>query len=147
MRVSIKRSLPFPKSVVWREISAIERHSLWMTDAERIEFLTTEKVGDKVEFDCLTRVGPIKVRDRMKIINWEEPNSITVVHKGIFKGEGTLSLRHLSPEYCEIQWSEKIVFPPFLLGPVGAKVAKPILERIWKNNLEQLETLLKSSTY
>ena len=117
-----------------------------MADAERIEFLTTEKVGDKVEFDCLTKIGPFTVRDSMRVINWDEPNSITVVHKGLFKGEGTLSLQHLSPEYCEIHWSEQIAFPPFLLGPIGAQAAKPILERIWKKNLERLETLLKSSS-
>ncbi len=145
MKVSIRRSLPFPKSVVWKEISQIERHSLWMTDAERIEFLSTKKTGAEVEFDCLTKVGPITVKNRMKVTNWDEPNSISVIHKSIFKGEGILSLRHLSPEYCEIQWNEQVTFPPMFLGPLGERIAKPVLERIWKKDLEQLESLLTTS--
>jgi hypothetical protein len=146
MQITIKRTLPYPKSVVWSEISKIERHVLWMGDAERIDFISDSRTGKATEFNCITKVGPIRVTDRMKVTGWEEPNQITVAHKGLFKGEGTLSLKHLSPEFCEITWSEHITFPPLFLGPIGAQVAKPILEKIWGNNLKQLEALLETSS-
>lgn len=143
--ISVSRRLPFPKSIVWQEISNIERHTLWMSDAVQISFSTPNKTGIGTSFTCLTKIGPIQVQDKIKVTKWEEPNTIAIAHKGIFRGIGEISLTHLSPEYCEITWSESITSPIYLLGDLGLLVAKPVLEKIWRHNLEKLEEVITLS--
>ena len=57
-----------PQSRVWEIVEAIEHHTDWMTDAARITFVTPSTRGIGTAFDCLTRVGPLRLNDRMKVI-------------------------------------------------------------------------------
>ena len=39
----------------------------------------------------------------------------------------------------KFKWTETLKFPFYLFGPIGEIVGKPILEYIWKENLNNLK--------
>jgi hypothetical protein len=60
-----------------------------------------------------------------------------VAHSGIVKGDGTFTLTSDGAGTL-LTWQESLTMPWFLLGPVGAAVAVPILRHIWRINLANL---------
>ena len=39
----------------------------------------------------------------------------------------------------QFTWKEKLVYPIWLGGPVGALVSKPVLAWVWRRNLRNLQ--------
>jgi hypothetical protein len=60
-----------------------------------------------------------------------------VTHRGLITGHGTFTLKKQG-EGTEITWREQLEFPWWMLGPLGAYVAKPVLRGIWSKNLRAL---------
>jgi hypothetical protein len=50
-------------AALWSTLEQVERHVEWMADAESIEFLTDARRGVGTRFVCVTKVGPIRLRD------------------------------------------------------------------------------------
>ena len=128
---------------VWAEIRHIDRHVLWMSDARRIDFHTNQREGVGTSFDCLTAIGPLRTRDVMTITRWEDEQAIGVTHNGIFTGHGEFRLRSVG-DATRMTWHEELRFPWWLFGPVGARVARPLLRGVWRRNLRNLARLLAS---
>ena len=61
-----------------------------------------------------------------------------VTHSGIVTGVGVFTLEPAGKQTL-FTWSEKLEFPIYLGGPIGAFFAKPILKAIWNRNLSRLE--------
>jgi hypothetical protein len=132
-----------PQAHVWEIVEVIEHHTDWMTDAERITFTTPSTRGIGTTFDCLTRVGPLRLNDHMKVIEWEQGSSIGIEHRGIVTGAGRFTLatkRHGKTQFC---WSERLRFPWWMGGVVGERVAKPVFRRLWRGNLARLKAIVE----
>ncbi len=142
-RIRVSKTIEAPKSVVWTELSTIERHVIWMKDAVRITFETDQRQGVGTTFRCLTRVGPFRTNDRMEITDWIEGRQITVHHSGLITGAGRFSLRGELGQFCVLRWEERLEFPWWLGGSLVAAVAKPILKSIWTRNLDRLAELIR----
>ena len=125
---------------VWRAIERIETHTEWMLDAETVTFRSGQREGVGAEFDCLTRVGPLHTNDHFVVTQWEPGVVMGIEHRGAVTGVGELRLRPLaggaSTEFC---WEETLTFPWWLGSVAGERVGRPVLERIWKGNLERLK--------
>ena len=65
IRVSI--DLQATPQRVWQVVEPVERHVDWMADAVAIRFIGEQTRDVGTTFFCDTKVGPIKLVDRMEI--------------------------------------------------------------------------------
>jgi hypothetical protein len=137
---------------VWEVVEPIESHVDWMADAVAIRFQGEQTRDVGTLFDCDTKVGPIRLTDRMEITRWEpatdEPPSngaMGVTHRGVVTGHGVFSIEHTSRGTTRFTWSEDLVFPWWLGGRLGQKVAgRFVLGPIWRRNLAALKSRVEA---
>lgn len=134
-----------PPDLVWAVVEPIERHVDWMADAEAIRFVSERTRGVGTEFECITRVGPIRLTDAMEITAWDPPRRIGVRHTGIVAGTGEFVLEPIDLDRrTRFVWREELRFPWWLGGPLGEAVGgRMILGRIWRRNLHRLKRLIE----
>jgi hypothetical protein len=113
-----------------------------MQDAVAIRITSPRTTGVGTTFECDTRVGPLKLTDRMEITEWRERRAMTIRHTGLVRGVGRFTLK-LCPGGTLFTWEERLRFPWWLGGPLTGVVASPVLRRIWKGNLAQLKELVE----
>ncbi|MDA9737819.1 hypothetical protein N9U61_03665 [Acidimicrobiaceae bacterium] len=129
---------------VWNEVSKIENHSKWMKDAVNIDFQTDNKSGVGTKIKVLTKIGPIKLNDFMTFTKWEEKKSIGVDHVGIVTGKGEMKFEKIDENTTKFKWTETLKFPIYLGGVIGELFGKPVLELIWKQNLNNLKKIIET---
>lgn len=130
---------------VWEVVEPVERHIDWMADAVAIRFKSDQTRGVGTEFFCDTKVGPIKLVDEMTITEWVPNASMGVRHTGIVTGTGVFTLTPLDNNTrTRFSWKEKLKFPWYLGGPIGAAVGGQIvMKAIWRRNLKELKKLVE----
>lgn len=143
MKIRVGITIAASPERVWRIIESIERHVDWMGDAESIRFTSASRRGIGTTFDCHTRVGPFRLTDRMAVTEWEPGRAIGIEHHGLVTGRGRFTLRRRPPKRTRFTWSERLRFPWWMGGPVGALAAKPVLRRVWRRNLRRLKHLVE----
>jgi hypothetical protein len=130
---------------VWAEVRHIERHVDWMADAEEIRFSSERREGVGTAFDCATKVGPIRLTDRMAVTAWEDGHAIGVRHTGLVTGEGRFTVEPADEgRATRFSWEERLRFPWWLAGPLGAQVGAPVLRRLWAGNLARLKAIVEA---
>jgi uncharacterized protein YndB with AHSA1/START domain len=142
-RIRTRIDIDAPPAVVWRAIEDVESHVGWMDDAVAIRLTSRRRRGVGTTFDCDTKVGPLRLTDRMAITEWKPRHSMGVSHIGLVSGTGHFRLRRRRGGRTRFSWNERLSFPWFLGGPMGAAVAAPILKRIWRRNLANLKALVE----
>jgi hypothetical protein len=131
-----------PISRVWQVVEPVERHVDWMADAESIEFIGDQRRGVGTAFLCVTKVGPIRLTDKMRITEWQVERAMGVEHVGVVTGRGVFTLRSIDGNTTEFMWEEQLQFPWWLGGPLGALIGgQLVLRGIWKRNLRRLAAL------
>lgn len=144
IRVAIDIAAPIER--VWQVVEPVERHVDWMADAESIEFVTEQRRGVGTAFLCRTKVGPIRLTDKMHITRWEPGRAMGVQHVGLVTGSGVFTLDALDASRTRFTWEERLTFPWWLGGPLGAFVGgKIVLRAIWRANLRRLAALCETS--
>ncbi len=144
IRVSIDIAAPVHK--VWDIVEPIERHIDWMADAVAIRFQTEQTRGTGTKFFCDTKVGPIKLVDVMTITAWEPGKVMGVTHTGVVTGTGEFTLEAIDASNTRFTWTEKLIFPWWLGGPLGALVGGQIvMKAIWRRNLRKLKKLVEAA--
>lgn len=138
LEITISIQIPASAELTWSYLSLISDHVNWMLDAESIDFDTPQQSGPGTEFVCATRVGPIRLKDRMTVTDWQEGKSISIAHKGLVTGTGVLAQLRLGELLTEVTWSEQLVFGWLYGGRAGELLAGTVLRRIWRRNLRQL---------
>ena len=125
---------------VWWVLEDIAGHVDWMVDAAEIRFTSSRPFGEGTTFECDTRLGPIRLTDRMEITRWAPGKAMDVVHSGVVTGEGGFRLRRARRRRTKVTWTEELRFPWWLGGRVGAVVGgKTALAAIWRRNLRNLK--------
>tara|TARA_B100001769_G_C22073135_1_gene577725 strand:+ start:1130 stop:1573 length:444 start_codon:yes stop_codon:yes gene_type:complete len=133
-----------PKEV-WGVVKDISDHVNWMKDAERIDFLTEKQSGVGTMFDCATKVGPFRLKDKMEITEWVDEKSMGVSHAGLVTGTGRFSLKETASNGTLFAWEETLYFPFWMGGPLRNPVGTRILSLIWRKNLKLLKEQVESS--
>jgi carbon monoxide dehydrogenase subunit G len=136
-RITVSVHVRAPRKAVWDEVARIERHGDWMADVVAVEFLGSQHRGAGTRVSVATRIGPFHTADLMEFTEWSDPEAMGVAHQGLFTGQGRFTL---TPEGdgTRFTWAEDLRFPWYLGGSVGAWLARPVLARIWRNNLRRL---------
>jgi hypothetical protein len=130
--------------IVWAEVRDITRHVQWMADAESITITSAMTQGVGTTFDCLTKVGPLSLVDKMEIVTWDEGWAMGVRHVGLVTGTGEFRLAHNGDGTTLFTWSERLMFPWWMGGPIGGLVGgKIVLHFIWRRNLRRLRALIE----
>jgi len=131
---------------VWQVVERLEEHIAWMHDAVAIRFQTEQHRGVGTTFLCDTKVGPIKLVDRMEITEWAPHSAIGVRHLGVVTGTGRFTLTPIDlGRRTRFGWQESLKFPWWLGGQPGALVGgRAVLRPMWKHNLSSLKRLVES---
>lgn len=128
---------------MWEVVEPVERHVDWMADAASIVFDGPLRRGVGTRFWCVTEVGPLRLIDHMEITAWEPGRVIGVRHTGVVRGDGRFTAEPIDGgRGTRFTWTERLRFPWYLGGPVGALMARPVLRWIWRRNLAALAGLL-----
>ncbi len=138
--ISVSTIIPAPPEQVWEDLVRIASHVEWMADAEAIRFESAQREGVGTTFETDTKVGPLRLTDRMEVTEWEPGRLMGIRHIGVVTGTGRFTLEEVAarPGHTRFTWEESLRFPPWLGGSVGGRVAVPVLKRIWQRNLENL---------
>lgn len=147
-RITVSIDLDASPSRVWEVVEPIERHIDWMADAVAIRFHGEQTRGVGTSFDCETKVGPIRLTDRMEITEWIPKEAMGVRHTGVVTGSGIFTLAPLDDgRRTRFTWSEKLTFPWWLGGPIGEIIGgNLVMKAIWRRNLKSLQRLVDSTS-
>lgn len=139
-RIKVSVDIAASPKVVWRYVRDISSHVEWMADAARIDFVTAQREGVGTTFDCLTSIGPIRLVDRMEVVEWDEGRTIGIRHHKPVTGTGRIVVRRRGVRGgTRVTWEERLHFPWWLGGPPGEIVGKQILKRFWRRGLGNLK--------
>jgi len=128
---------------VWEVVRRIEDHVDWMHDAVAIRFTSPTTSGDGTTFDCDTRIGPFRLTDRMEITRWTPEEAMGVRHVGVVTGTGQFTLEPLPGGRTRFSWEERLRFPWWMGGPVGAVVGGEVLKLVWGRNIRTLKGIVE----
>jgi len=144
--ITVSVEINYPPETVWQIVEPVENHIEWMHDAVAIRFTGEQTRGVGTEFLCDTKVGPIKLVDRMEITEWTPAEAMGVKHTGIVTGDGRFTLEPIDlARRTRFTWTETLTFPWWLGGPLGALVGgKLVLRPLWKRNLGNLRRLVEA---
>ena len=141
--VTIRAStvVPAAPAAVWEDLRRIDRHVEWMSDAESISFLTDDVEGVGVRFECVTRLGPIRLIDRMEVTDWRDLEVMGIRHQGVVSGVGEFRLTPCrgpgGEAHSRFEWTETLRFPWWMGGAIGAVAAGRVLGAVWSRNLRR----------
>lgn len=139
-RIRVSTTIEAPIDAVWEYVRRIDSHTEWMADAQSISFQSDQTEGVGTEFECLTKVGPLRLTDAMVVIEWAEQEAIGVRHTGLVAGEGRFTLAPAGTDRTEFCWTEELQFPWWMGGLLGDIVGARILEWVWRRNLKTLRS-------
>jgi hypothetical protein len=162
--VTVSIDLDATPAEVWALVEPVERHVDWMADAVSIRFETDQTRGVGTSFLCDTKVGPIRLTDRMEITEWVPADDAGAIgrmgvrHTGIVTGTGVFTIEPITgpgepiagtgsnPTRTRFTWSEQLDFPWYLGGRLGEIVGgRLVLGPIWRRNLKALRRLVDAA--
>lgn len=138
-RIRVSTVLDATPEQVWADLRDIESHTTWMADAVAIRFLSAQTSGTGTRFECDTKVGPFRLTDVMEVTEWSPGRAMGVRHVGLVSGSGRFTLKRMRGGRTRFRWREKLEFPIWLGGPVGALVSKPVLTWVWRRSMRNLQ--------
>lgn len=147
-RITVSTTIDASPAAVWAAVEDVGSHVEWMADAEAIRFTSDRTSGVGTTFECDTRVGPLRLTDEMEITQWRPGKAMGVRHVGLVTGEGAFTIspagsRFRRQQATRFEWSERLVFPWWMGGPIGGVVGGRIMRLIWKPNLARLKAIVE----
>ena len=141
---SLEIEISAPIKFVWDYIADIESHVAWMDDAESV--VSTSELKNAVDalYVCDTKVGPLKVKDKMRVTKYDPPTNMEIEHIGAVSGSGVFRLQVLSEDSTLFTWEENLVFPWYMGASIGKIIGMKLLHHIWRNNLRTLKTEIEN---
>ena len=138
MYLTLSVDVEAPAERLWYELADIEAHGSWMRDAARITITSERRLGAGTTAEVVTRLGPVRTTDVMRVTVWDPPRLMGVRHEGTVTGAGLFRIEPRDPGRCRFTWEEELTFPWFLGGPLGERLARPFLLFKWRANLRRL---------
>ncbi len=145
MRLEVERHVAAPVGVVWDVLVDWERQSEWMLDAKHVEVVTPHREGQGVTIHVPTSLLGLPVLDVMRVTGWDPPNRLEATHLGrVIRGVGAFELATEGPG-TRLVWWEEIEAPLGALGDAGARIALPVIRRIFATSLRRLAAVAEDA--
>ena len=135
--VVVRRRIRADVETVWDALADIAAHVEWMADAQSIRFTSATTEGEGTTFECVTKVGPFRLIDRMEVTEWVPEQVMAVRHTGIVTGEGRFTITPMGAR-TELAWRESLRFPWW----IPSLPASIVMKQIWRWNLRAFERTL-----
>jgi hypothetical protein len=75
----------------------------------------------------------------MEITEWAPGKAMGVTHTGLVTGTGRFTLKRARGGRTRFQWKERLRYPLWMGGPVGAFLSKPVLTWVWRRSMRNLQ--------
>lgn len=135
-----------PIDRVWAAISDIRAQPRWMHEMKAVRLTTRGPVGVGTRGEADVRIFGIGVTDPVELTAWEPPTRFAIRHDGLFTGGGIITLRAGADGTTTIvTWDETLVPPVF--PELGALLQRPILARIFQDDLHRFRELVESGEW
>jgi uncharacterized membrane protein len=135
-----------PIDRVWAAISDIPAQPRWMHEMKAVRLTTPGPIGVGTRGDADVRIFGIGVTDPVELTEWEPPTRFAIRHEGLFTGGGVITLRPGADGTTTIvTWDETLVAPGF--PELGGLVQRPILGRIFQDDLHRFRELVESGDW
>ena len=132
-----------PIERVWRELADIEGQPRWMREMKAVRVTTPGPIGVGTRGEADVRILGISVTDPVEIVEFEPPRRFAIRHEGTFKGGGVIELTPGADGRSTIVTWDETLIPP-VLPELGAAVQRPILGRIFQEDLHLFRELLET---
>ena len=142
--IRVSTFIPASRWRVWDVLRDIGAHVRWMQDAEAIRFTSPQREGVGTTFECDSRLGPFRLKDKMEVVEWRAGRSMAIRHVGAVSGVGRFTL-HFRPRGTLFVWQEHLRFPWWMGGSVGSALAAPFFRYVWKRNLKNLKATVEAA--
>ncbi len=111
-----------PASRVFAGLTTWERQGDWIPFT-RVRLVEGDG-GEGSLVEAVTRIGPAVLRDEMRVVRFDPPYEVRVVHCGrLLRGPGVLRCTPMDRDRTQVVWHEWFHLPG---GGVG-RVARPVL--------------------
>jgi len=143
-RISQAVTIRANPAAVWQVVSDFAAQPAWMRDAVDVRFVSGRTTGVGTVLDCDTRIGPLRLTDRLVVTDWEEGRSIGIRHDGPVGGAGRFTIAPAGAG-TRFTWTEELRFPRWLGGPAAGALARPVLAAVWQRDLAALRARVEGS--
>ena len=144
-RVGVSVVIDAPSDDVWADVRDIASHVEWMQDAEAIRFTSPQREGVGTTFLCRTRLGPLRLTDRMEVTEWADGHSVAIRHSGLVTGTGRFTLEPETSGRTRLTWEEDLVLPWWMGGRLGSLVGGQVQRLVIRRNLANLKRRLEAA--
>ena len=142
--VEMAQTLPCTPAIAWELITDWEHQDDWMLEASDFVITSEQREGVGVEGEATVTIGGIKTRDKVRVVGWDPEHRLAIEHEGWVSGRGEMSLTALGADRTHIYWREELYPPLGVLGAIGMTAFKPLMLRIFKNDLRVLASLARA---
>jgi hypothetical protein len=142
MRVEASRDISAVPERVWASIERWEDQSRWIRDAVWVRVLTPERGGLGVRVKVLNRVLLVPLfTEQLEVTGWDPPRRLVMAHRSFVRGTGIWSLRPADGG-TRFTWTEELSLPIPVLGELALIVYRPVLRRLMRGSLANLQRLV-----
>ncbi len=131
-----------PPERVWSELTDIEGQPRWMREMKEVRILTPSPLGVGTRGSATVRILGVRTQDPVTVTVFEPPTRFGIRHEGAFSGHGSIELVAGADGTSTVVGWEEVLVPP-LLPHLGAALQRPVLERIFQDDLGRLRELIE----
>ena len=126
---------------VWEVLTDWESQADWMPDVAWIRVLGPER-GEGARLEVRTKVfGLPATIDRIRVMVWDPPHELAVVHEGVVRGRGSWVLEPVPPG-TRLLWTEELQLPGGRAGDLAMRTYAPWQTAMLRRSLSNLRRLV-----
>ncbi len=145
MRVAAKVRIAAPREAVWELISDGKRYPDFMADTDRWDVVGDQSSGCGARWAIRLRVGSAAVGGLVEVTEFEPPGNLAFTSITGVDMRGRLRLRERTPGFTDVEFRLAYQSPGGLLGLLADRIAGPLVARILKRSLRNLQDVVELS--
>jgi hypothetical protein len=141
--IEVAVEIAAPVVAVWPHLVDWENLGGWMAEASEFRVIGAQREGVGTRASASVRIAGITTHDTIRVSRWDPPRWLEIQHLGWVKGFG---LMHCRPAGAGtyLFWRERLVPPWGWIGWAGMQVGRPLMQRIFQQDLERLRKLVEA---